>query len=48
MERSFLKGIQAIAQAPHEHVVFSAGCESSQGLEADISETGKLLSAAIR
>lgn len=29
-------------------MVFSAGCGSSQGLEADISETGKLLSAAIR
>ena len=47
MKQSFLKEIQDIAQAPHEHVVFSAGCGSTQGLEVDIFETGKLLSAAI-
>lgn len=47
MERSFLKGIQDIAQVPHERVVFSAGCGSTQGLEVDSFETGKLLSAAI-
>lgn len=47
MKQLFLKEIPDIAQAPYEHVVFSAGCGSTQGLEVDIFETGKLPSVAI-